>query len=104
MSWTFQFARFGNYRLEVNGFLGWKYEVWWHSDTARTCVGKGSEEYDDVYSAREAAVRHLANILSKPQREKLLMGQAELVWEPTFGDPRTNPMSRLPRLHRPKRS
>ena len=97
MGWSVQFARVGNYRLDVRQTAvwrkeqerfagGWSYELWWDTETATTCVGKGSDVYDDVYEARQAAVLHLANILPKAKSERLLAGQAELVWdERTYG-------------------
>ena len=92
MGWAIQFARVGNYRLNVRRTAvwmseqkrargGWSYELWRETETAITCVGRGSDVYDNVYGARQAAVLHLANILPKPQSERLLAGQAELVWE-----------------------
>jgi hypothetical protein len=94
MSWYYQFARTGNYRLNVwRSVGGWLYDLWWDTKTARTTVGKGSETYDDVDEAREAAVLHLANMLPKPQSERLLATQSELVWEPWF-DPRRRRSSR----------
>jgi len=79
----FQSARTGNYELLVCGFLGkYTYKVMWHTETAMTVVGAGSEEYTDVYDARYAAVLHLANILPKAQSERLIASQAELTWEP----------------------
>ena len=82
MSFGFQISRFGNYELRIFEFLGgYTYEVLWHTETAQTVVGKGSEKYSDVYDARYAAVLHLANILPKPQSERLITFQAELEWE-----------------------
>jgi len=90
MGWDFQKARWGYYELLVrklrvhNVGEKWVYSLSWNTETAITTVGRGSEQYDDVYDAREAAVLHLANILPKPQSQRLLSEQAELVWEPWF--------------------
>jgi len=78
----YQSARTGNYELLVCGFLGaYRYKVMWHSETAMTIVGAGSEKYSDVHDARYAAVLHLANILPKAQSDRLIASQGELVWE-----------------------
>ena len=94
MSWTNQFARTGNHRLNVwKKQDGWTYNIWWDTKTALTTVGSGSETYDDVNEARAAAVLHLANILPKAQSARLLASQGDLIWEP-FTDPRTLSSSR----------
>ena len=83
MRFDSQSSRFGNYELRILEFLGeYRYELLWHTETALTVVGKGSEKYPDVYGARYSAVLHLANILPKPQSDRLIASQAELVWEP----------------------
>jgi hypothetical protein len=91
MSWDFQQARWGYYALLVRKELVWKertlrqkwvYSISWHTDTAITTVGRGSEKYEDAHQAREAAVMHLANILPKPQAQRLLSEQSELSWQP----------------------
>ena len=83
MSWSHQKARWGYHELGVWKELGhWRYVIKWHTDTAITTVGEGSERYGDVYEAREAALLHLANILPKPQSKRLLIEQANLAWEP----------------------
>ena len=96
MSWGSQYARSGNYRLNVWRALAWKnhktqvvwrYELWWESEDGITTVGRGSETYEDAFDARGAAVLHLANILPKVQSERLLTSQSELVWAP-YPDPR----------------
>lgn len=93
MTWYFQSARVGNYRLQVWRTVGgWTYRVFWQSETAMTIVGSGSEAYHTVLEAREAAVLHLANILPKPQSQRLLATQGELPWEPDFD--RRNPRKR----------
>ena len=90
MGWDYEKARFGNHELLVWKVLKfrqaakWVYSVSWNTETANTTVGRGSEEYEDVHGAREAAVLHLANILPKPQAQRLLSEQSELVWEPWF--------------------
>lgn len=89
MTWVLQCAKWGYYELDVTGLAThWKYEIWWSTETARTNVGRGSDVYEDVYAARHAAILHLANILPKPESKRLLVEQANLVWEPRFGDPR----------------
>jgi hypothetical protein len=93
MSWYWQIARSGNYELHVSRFLKWSYRIVWHTETAITTVGIGSEGYDDAYEARYAAVRHLANILPKAQSERLLASQGELIWKP-WRDPRKHRSSR----------
>ena len=50
-------------------------------------MGRGSETYDEVDKARKAAMLHLANILPKPESERLQANQADLLWEP-FRNPR----------------
>jgi hypothetical protein len=93
MKWVFQRARWGYYELVVSGLASpWKYELWWSTETARTNVGKGSDTYEDLYDARQAAILHLANILPKPESKRLLADQANLVWEPLF-EPRSNRLS-----------
>jgi hypothetical protein len=88
MTWVLQRAKWGYYELRVSGLaVHWKYEIWWSTETAITNVGRGSAVYEDVYNARHAAILHLANILPKPESKRLLVEQANLVWEPRF-DPR----------------
>ncbi len=83
MGFGFQTSQFGDYELRVWEFLGqYTYEVLWHTETAKTVVGRGSEKYTDVYDARYAAVLHLANVLPKHQSERLIASQAELEWKP----------------------
>jgi hypothetical protein len=83
VSWSHQKARWGYHELCVWKELGqWRYVIKWHTETAITKVGEGSERYEDVYEAREAALLHLANILPKPQSKRLLIEQANLAWEP----------------------
>jgi hypothetical protein len=95
MSWDYQFARTGNYRLNVRRSAGgWSYDLEWETKTARTTVGKGSETYDNVDEAREAAVLHLANMLPKPQSERLLATQSELGWEPWLDPRKRRPATR----------
>ena len=82
MGLGYHIARCGNYELKILEFLGtFTYEIVWHTETALTVVGKGSEKYSDVDDARYAAVLQLANILPKAQSERLICSQAELVWE-----------------------
>ncbi len=85
MTWNYQKTRWGYYELLVWKDRGkWVYTVSWKTETAITSVGRGSQKYEDVYEAREAALLHLANILPKPQSKRLLAQQSELVWEPWF--------------------
>ena len=85
MTWNHQRARWGYHDLLVwKENEDWIYAVNWHTETAITTVGKGSEKYADLYDARDAAVSHLATILPKPQSRRLLSEQSELRWEPWF--------------------
>ena len=85
MTWNHQRARWAYYDLLVwKERELWRYTLNWHTDTAITTVGVGSARYEDVYEARDAAIRHLASILAKPQSNRLLADQANLVWEPWF--------------------
>jgi hypothetical protein len=82
MGLGYDIARSGNYELKIFEFLGpFTYEIVWHTESALTVVGKGSERYSDVHDTRYAAVLHLANILPKARSERLICSQAELVWE-----------------------
>ena len=58
--------------------------VIWHSETAITTVGKGSQAYRESDDARHAAILHLESILPRPQAKRLLSNQSDLVWEPWF--------------------
>jgi hypothetical protein len=85
MTWNYQKTRWGYYELLVWKKRDlWRYSVSWHTDTAITKVGEGSARYEDVVAAREAAILHLASILSKPQSNRLLAEQANLVWQPWY--------------------
>ena len=82
MDWFTETTRYGMYELQIFQFLGrFRYELWWSSETSRTLVGKGSEQYADFYDARYAAVLHLTTILPKAQADRLMCSQAELLWE-----------------------
>jgi hypothetical protein len=97
MTWNDQKARWGYYDLLVWKERGlWRYSLRWHKDAEITTVGKGSDKYEDVHGAREAATLHLASMLRKTQSNRLLAEQANLVWEPWF-DPRK---PRSQRLHK----
>lgn len=85
MTWNYQKARWGYHELLVwKEHEGWVYSVQWHTETAITTVGRGSEKYAEFHNARDAAVLHLANILANPQSKRLLSEQSDLTWEPWF--------------------
>ena len=85
MTWQFQKTRWGYHELRVwRQHDGWVYAVIWHSETAITTVGKGSQAYRESDDARHAAILHLESILPRPQAKRLLSNQSDLVWEPWF--------------------
>ncbi len=88
MTWKHQKARWGYHQLLVwREDERWVYALQWHTETAITTVGRGSEKYAELHDARQAAVLHLANILPKPQSKRLLSEQSDLLWEPWFEPP-----------------
>ena len=96
MSWDRQFAKHGDYQLNVWKKLdgsGWSYFLWRWSKGRITTAGRGTATYKDVSEAREAAVLHLATLLPTTQSERLLSAQSELIWEP-HADPRKHGTSR----------
>jgi hypothetical protein len=85
VTWNHQKASWGYHELLVwKQGEDWIYVVNWHTETAITTVGRGSEKYVELHDARNAAVRHLATILPKPQSRRLLSEQSDLLWEPWF--------------------
>ena len=95
MTWNYQRARWGYHELLVWKERDlWRYTLSWHTDTAMTTVGEGSDRYEDADGAREGAILHLANILPKSQSQRLLADQLNLLWEPWF-DPRKPRSQRL---------
>ena len=85
MTWPYQKTRWGYHELLIwKEHNGWVYAIQWHTKTAITTLGRGSEKYTQLQDARQGAVLHLANILPKPQATRLLAAQGDLVWEPWF--------------------
>jgi hypothetical protein len=83
MAWNYQKARWGYHELLVwKQHEKWVYVINWHTDTAITTVGRGSQQYSELHEVREAAVLHLANILPQAQSNRLMLEQSELEWEP----------------------